>query len=574
MQVTLGRCWTVGLLAVLALGAPAEARTYHVALSGKDAAPGTAAAPWRTIQHSTNLLKPGDVLQIGPGVYRETVEVKHGGTAQAPITLEAQPGAHVVVTGADLLAGGWTRVPGTNDPVYVHDWPYRFPIGGPNDLTHPGDKEHEVTGRAEQVIHEGRLLRQVLRRGQLSHGTFYVDLDAKKLYVWLRDSGDPNRAEMQASTRSTWLTAAPGVSHVRVRGITFRYAANHAQRGAFALGRSYGSEAAGAPRDWVVEDCVFERSNASGASLTGEGHVFRRCVFQDNGQLGFGTSLCHNTRMEECGIYRNNTKGYSTGWEAGGLKVTMSRGFVFDRCRVMDNRGCGIWYDIGNEKAEVKNCVIADNDESGIFYEISYGLHAHDNLITNNANAREEAGGGWGMSGITLSSSEGCVLENNTLVGNRDGIAFREQERSTPRIDQPNRSVRVLNRNHRIRNNLVAYSQAFNVAFWMDVNFFGPHPSGGDADKPVTEDPRTLDLRFENNLLWPLPGRPNYLYGASWRPRSRTFDSPADFAQGSGIQCTDRVADPRFRDVTAGDFRLLPGSPAREMRVGVRQGGR
>lgn len=526
--------------------------------------------PWRTIQHGVDALKPGDTLRVGTGVYREQIEIHHGGTALAPITIEAIHGAHVIVSGADRLAGGWSKVQGAEEGVYTHDWSYRFPIGGPNDLTHPGDLEHRLTGRAEQVIQHGRLLRQVLTRQELAPDSFYVDLDNKKLFVWLRGSNDPNQDEIEGSVRSNWLTASRAVSYVHLRGITFRYAANHAQRGAFALGIS--GENGDVARGWLVEDCIFERSNGAGASLSGESHTFRRCVFQENGQLGFGTSRCNDTHMEQCGIYRNNTKGYSTGWEAGGLKVTMSRGFVFDGCRVIDNRGCGIWFDIGNEQSEVKNCIIADNDESGIFYEISYGLHAHDNLIVDNADNGESVGGSWGEAGITLSSSQDCVLDHNTLVGNRDGIALREQDRTTPRIDAPEgaKEVRIFNKNHQIRDNLIAYSQAFNIAFWMDTRFFGPHPGGFDKDKPASEDPKNLDIHLTNNLLWPLPGKANYLYGVPWRSQSKQSKSPSDFTAVSGIPDSSQVADPGFVDVLSRDYRLYPLSPAVNMGAGWR----
>ncbi len=548
------------IAAALLAVASARAATYHVSTAGSDTAAGTDAAPWRTIQHAVDALKPGDTAVIHKGIYREGIEVKSGGTADAPIAIVAFPGAHVVVSGADLLSDGWTKIDGS-EGAYSHEWSLRFPINGPNDLTHPGDPEHVLTGRAEQVIHAGRLLRQVLRREHLAPGSFFVDLDAKKLAVWLRDGGNPERTDVETSARGQWFAASAGVSNVRIRGITFRHAANHAQRGAFNIG-------GGATKGWLVEDCVFERASGPGASFSGDGLVVRRCNFQDNGQLGFGAYACNNTRMEDCGIYRNNTKGFSTGWEAGGLKITMSRSFGMFRCRAVDNRGVGIWYDIGNEKSEVANCFIADNDEAGIFYEISYSLHAHDNLLVNNANLGEKPRGAWGSGGITLSSSEDCIVEHNTLIGNRDGITFREQNRTTPRIGGGD--VRVLNKNHLIRNNIIACSQGYNVAFWMDTTFFGPHPKGHDKSDPIFEDPKTLSFRLENNLLFALPGRPNYLYGCEWRAKSKRAETPVAFTEASGITDNSVVADPKFTDILAHDFSLASDSPATKQGAGIR----
>jgi parallel beta-helix repeat protein len=550
---------TILLALLTALSASAPAAVFHVAIHGKDTADGSSNAPWRTIQRAADSLKPGDITLVGEGTYRERVDLKNGGTAGAPVTIAAAPGARVVVSGADLLGDGWTKIDGI-EGAFSHGWSLRFPINGPNDLTHPGDKEHELTGRAEQVIHEGRLLRQVLQRTHLAPGTFFVDLNARKLLVRLRHGGDPARTDIEAAARGEWLAGRGGVSHVRVRGLTFRHAANHAQRGAFRTGAG--------SRGWVIEDCVFERANGPGATFTGDGHVIRRCVFQDNGQLGFGAWACHRALMEDCGIYRNNTKGYSTGWEAGGLKITMSRGFVLRRCRAADNRGVGIWFDIGNEQSEVAHCHIAGNDEAGIFYEISYGLHAHDNLVVNNASLGEKPRGAWGAGGITLSSSEDCVIENNTLAGNRDGIAFREQNRTTPRIDGGER--RVFNRNHIIRRNLISSSQAFNIAFWMDTTFFGPHPGGHDKDAPISENPATLNIRFENNLLHPLPGRPNYLYGCTWRPGSRRAGTPAEFTALSGLADSSTIGEPHFADLVAQDFRVAADAPPAKLGLGVR----
>ncbi|MDD4017165.1 MAG: DUF1565 domain-containing protein, partial [Kiritimatiellae bacterium] len=51
----------------------AGAVEYHVSVAGNDAQPGTPAAPLRTIQRAAELARPGDVVTVHEGVYRERV---------------------------------------------------------------------------------------------------------------------------------------------------------------------------------------------------------------------------------------------------------------------------------------------------------------------------------------------------------------------------------------------------------------------------------------------------------------------------------------------------------------------
>ena len=136
------------------------------------------------------------------------------------------------------------------------------------------------------------------------------------------------------------------------------------------------------------------------------------------------------------------------GWEAGGNKIVLTRGAVIENSVIVENRGNGIWFDIGNENNVVRNCLIANNEDSGIYYEISYGLHAHDNVIIGNGFAHHPDA--WGASaGISISSSPNCVIERNLILGNKEGFNFREQVRSTLRIDK--KSEPVWNHDHIIR---------------------------------------------------------------------------------------------------------------------------
>lgn len=103
----------VGVL-VLSLAVPtvssataATGITYHVEQTGSDAAAGSASAPFRTIQRCADVAAAGDTCLIGSGVYRETVTPAHDGTATAPVTFAAAPGADVTVDGTDPVTG-WT----------------------------------------------------------------------------------------------------------------------------------------------------------------------------------------------------------------------------------------------------------------------------------------------------------------------------------------------------------------------------------------------------------------------------------------------------------------------------------
>jgi hypothetical protein len=79
-------------MAVFALVAPVHAAQFVVDNGNPRAAdtnPGTAARPFKTIQQAANVAQAGDVVLIRPGVYAESITVRHTGTATHPITFQA-----------------------------------------------------------------------------------------------------------------------------------------------------------------------------------------------------------------------------------------------------------------------------------------------------------------------------------------------------------------------------------------------------------------------------------------------------------------------------------------------------
>jgi hypothetical protein len=87
------------LLAALVITTPARAQglTYYISTSGADANNGSAANPWRTIQHGADQLNPGDTLLIASGTYQENgIVVTRGGIASNPVTFKASAAGAII----------------------------------------------------------------------------------------------------------------------------------------------------------------------------------------------------------------------------------------------------------------------------------------------------------------------------------------------------------------------------------------------------------------------------------------------------------------------------------------------
>jgi len=535
------------LIAGFSICIAAHGKTWHVSeevLTGIEQQQQT-----RTIAQAAALSEPGDTVIIHSGVYRESVVIEKSGKADKPITFQAAAGAVVIMTGADRISE-WIKEP-SEDHIYRTPWSHEF-IKWNRTHTHPDDDYHRLIGRCEQVFVNGYALRQVLERDKLTRGTFYVDLEGERLYVWSYDNQDVSsrKVKVEASARDTILTVKG--NYIVIKGIRFRYAANRAQHGAVEFSGN----------NLTVEDCIFEYTNASGAAFRGDNIIVRRCTFRHNGQLGFGASRAHRLRMTECTVRNNNIKGFNRGWEAGGNKICLSRGVVLENSTFVENRGDGIWFDIGNEDCIVRNCFIAFNEDAGIFYEISYGLHVHDNVIVGNGLA--DTSGAWGANaGISISSSPDCLIERNLLVGNKEGFSFREQNRSTPRIDN-RKSVPIWNHDNIIRNNIIALNRDAQTWGWFDIadNRHWPAGDGDAGDHGLSLE--KLNLTLTDNLYFAGPGAELFNWGVTWKKNKR-YESLEQVRRELGLEQGSKCAEPAFNGVSALDFRVPAGCPAIKM---------
>ncbi len=577
-----------------------------------DANPGTAEAPLKTINRAAQLVQPGDTVIVKAGVYREHVRLTRSGKPGAPITFVAEPLHSVIITGADPITG-WERVPG-EEPIYRVPWTHRFVINRRPDGSlvehHPDDKAHRLWGRAELVLVDGQMclpaltlddLRNAWRRhadavkkGQPSPvlqpplpnlggpfvGMFCVEPKDESpqpqkrwLYLWLADGSDPNRHQVEAATRSALFGLSPwenrdGVHFVHVRGFVFRHAATFPQRAAVWL---HGSNN-------LLEDCIVEEMAGGGVLVHG---TMRRCIIRRCGHTG-GGAAGESFVNEECVWESNSWKPINRGWDAGGFKLAWAKGGVFRRCRFLRNGGPGLWFDIHVRQVVVTECVFWENEHHGLFIEISRDITVVHNLFVRNGVGivGKVEWPDWGIAGLTIAESQNCVVAFNTLVGNKDGIALREQGPRPLKTDDYG-VVPYHNRGLVIVGNICAFNRGYQLAFWYDNGFFGWHPA--EREKFKTEaayeawlnanpdrvfDPTKVGLIVDRNLYFAASGQKLLLYGVPWRPKHREFANLAEWTKHTGFDSHSVFADPQFVNLAADDYRFRPESPAWSLQIG------
>ncbi|MCX6343441.1 MAG: carbohydrate-binding protein [Armatimonadetes bacterium] len=190
--------------ALCLMGSALFANEFYVSTKGKDSNNGSRSAPLRTIQRGAELAKPGDVITVHQGVYRERINPPRGGDSDTKrIVYQAAKGEKVEIKGSEIVKN-WVKV---QDGVWKAVIPNSF-FGSFNpysDLIH-GDwfdargREHH-TGA---VYLNGEWLTEAVKLEEVMMpvGTvpaWLAQADGYLLNVaWLRPSGSENTQRIPA----------------------------------------------------------------------------------------------------------------------------------------------------------------------------------------------------------------------------------------------------------------------------------------------------------------------------------------------------------------------------------------
>ena len=258
--------------------APLHAAELHVALSGKDADPGTQAAPLRTIQAAAKLAQAGDSNTVHAGVYRERVAPPRGGeSAQKRIIYQAATGEKVTITGAEVVKG-WEKV---QDDTWKVVLPNTF-FGGFNPY---GDTIHgdwfNGRGRAHHtgaVYLNGEWLTEAAKREAVlapaaASPLWFGQVDAANTTLWAQFKGvDPNAQLVEINVRQTvFYPEKTGINYLTVRGFTLCQAATP---WAPPTAEQIGLIGTNWSKGWIIEDNVVSHSVCSGIALGKHGDEF------------------------------------------------------------------------------------------------------------------------------------------------------------------------------------------------------------------------------------------------------------------------------------------------------------
>lgn len=364
-------------------------------------APGAGAAsptpaPVASLQRLIDATPATGVLDVPPGIYRESVVIRQ------PITIH---GAGAEIRGSDV----WT------------DW---TPRGSSwlSDLTVPkleskGECRDARCAWPEQVFIDERPLLQVA--SDPGSGEFAVDAAR---HVILAD--DPTTHSVEVTTRAHWMVVeAPNTT---IDGFTMREVASPAQAG--------GLQADAGADHLTVRDVTLSDSHGALISFKdiADGQLLDSSLSR-GGQLAVHISGITGLLVAGNSMDDSNTEGFDPAWEAGGLKSTHTDDLTVRDNTVNGNDGPGIWCDIDCSGFVATGNRVGENTRAGIMFEISDGGRIEDNVVWENGWGF--ATWGWGA-GILISSSSHVTVARNTVAWNADGITVVSQDRGRVEVDR------------------------------------------------------------------------------------------------------------------------------------------
>jgi len=408
----------LALVGISVFTAAVQAAEIHVALIGRDSNPGTGGAPLRTIQRAADLARPGDIITVHAGVYRERINPPRGGESDARrIIYQAAPGEAVEIKGSEVVRN-WIEVkPGlwkatVPNSLFGAFNPFGDLIRG--DWFEPKGREHH-TGA---VYLDGDWLAEAAKLEDLMTQAgpdplWFANVDKDRTTIWAEFKRvDPNEHLTEINVRETvFYPEKTGINYITVRGFVLRHAATN---WAPPTAEQVGLIGTNWSKGWVIEKNTISHSTCSGIALgkhgdefdntskdTAEGYVktIERALARGWSKDRIGSHVVRDNVISDCeqaGIVGSMGAAFSTvtgntihdihvrqlftGAEMAGIKFHAAIDAVIARNHIYRTVR-GLWLDWMAQGARVSGNLFHDNLAEDLFMEVDHGPFLVDNNV-------------------------------------------------------------------------------------------------------------------------------------------------------------------------------------------------
>ncbi|MGL1889521.1 MAG: right-handed parallel beta-helix repeat-containing protein [Reichenbachiella sp.] len=413
-----------------------HAQSIHVAIDGDDSNVGSIEAPFRTINKAARTAKPGDVIYIHEGTYREYVNPTTSGSAAAYITFTNFEGGNVLIKGSEQISD-WVNVDQgiwkiELDESYFNGYnPYKLYVDG--DFQNYGQWHHRGDVYIDNAVLDER---QSMREMIVESNTWWTEERSGSTIIYANfGDANPNETLTEINVRELiFFPSKPVVNYIHLDGIRYHHAAPNWQAPNVGNDNSsdpgrvtqIGAVGAAMCKGWIVENCEVMFSKTAGMMFgehvtysgsqyenielygfhTIQNNVIHHCgEYGIAGQKGISSSLIKGNLVEHIN-YRNEFGGYET----AGIKIWNNADVTIENNLIRGTRGSesdfGIWVDYGNQNTRLSRNIIYDNYGDAIYLEANFGPTLLDhNLVFGDGSSR----------GL-LSHSGGTVLVHNLFV--------------------------------------------------------------------------------------------------------------------------------------------------------------
>ena len=394
---------------------------YYVNAAAPRDGNGSKQMPFKHINTAAKIARPGDVVSVAPGVYREYVNPVHAGREDARIEYRSEKPLGARITGAELLTG-WVPYQGTTWMAKVDNGifgtfnPFKEPVIGdwyfyPKDPATGKilDMHRGAVYMNDQMFYETFTLEECVRgevfqrswQPELSVYKWFAEVGEKQTTIYANFQGkNPNEECVEINVRNNcFMPDKKGVSYITLSGfVVDKAATNWAPPAAFQDGMIGAHWSKG----WIIEDCDISNSRCCGISIgnyhqtekgndnyftnkhvksptqmerdavciaqydgwtkeTVGSHIVRRCHIHDCGQAGIvGRMGCVFSIIEDNHIHNINNSQQLTGAEMGGIKFHAAIDVTFRRNHI-HHCTMGIWCDWQAQGTRITQNLLHDN---------------------------------------------------------------------------------------------------------------------------------------------------------------------------------------------------------------------